>query len=528
MTTLRGGLEGNNRFSLDLETVAKKAASQKEISLRFPKKSVSSKEGMDSKELSSYVNDIAQGAYEWISTVAQPFLRELEQDMVEIGQEVCLDRCSDGEETRQERQVDYESTIYALRRFSPQNDGILRNEAEISGRGAFVEALCKRVRQTTEVAILVDEIICSEDKKSLEAILSEAKDGLGKDSNKVFLSSSDKESDFRAFGKPYKVAESAFGRHRDFAVQKLSEAVVSRSREIASAFKAEVQKQKQEVSAVVETDVSPEELFFGDDVEGKTARLVWRYQGRYQNVIRVRRQGDRLYVLDVVGPGPEEALKEMKKRHSEPHILLRSVLHSDGEHLCPSKGGSHYLFGMYIKEDYILAMARWIRTAAGFCMPNRLHSDDKEKSSENGNGNSPLEDADGKEAVSAEVFYFRKNGGGGTIQIVLPVDFVLSLPEVKNEDMDVVAPERKVSLTSPATITVRRTVVKGEPRIVVDECDSEEAKKELCLNGVVGPAWQDDPKKKGWQGLPAPLPSILAFGYKQATLSGELKPNKKN
>lgn len=488
---LKGGL-GNNRGGNHevLEQVAEKMASQKEIRLKFPNKARGSSEDgrMDARELAEYVDDLADGAFEWTSKVAGPFLRGLDRDIADIGEEVQHDLCEDGDDTREERKADYESTLHALRRFSPQNDGILREEATIPGREKFLEALCLRVRQKTELGALVDKIRHAPSKQLLEEYLK----------NEVFFPSNDKKAPIRAFNRGYKLADGAFGRYYDFAVERLGEATSSRSRELVVNHKLSLKKKKKEVLSGADTDVDPKDFFFGE-AEDKTTLLNWKHQGR-ENAIRLQRSGDRLYVVGAWGK-PEETLKVLQEGYGEePFIPFEAFLDKeDPKSLCPAKpaeGEGKYVFGVYLNPNFV-SMARWIRTGAGVCMFQQQN------------------------VSAAEEFYFQKEAG--TIVVCLPQGFILSLPEVKDENHALVAPERKVELRKPTKIGIRRTVVNGVSRIVLESCDNEEAMEELRLNGVPGIPWKET-GQKGWKGLPQPIPAVLSFGYKLACQSGELKP----
>jgi len=527
MSCLKGGLGGADNSAV-LKAAAKNLAAKIEIRLKFPNKAEKKKDGrMDNKELSKYVNDIADGAYSWVSTVARPFLREMERDLVEVGEEIRIDQCEDGNDTKQERKEDYESTVSALRMYSPDNDGVLREEAKIEGRKPFVQALCLRVQQVTEIALLEDNILHAKDKVSLEKLLQEAKDSEGADAKNVFVSSPKTKTPIRAFGKGYALTN-VFGSYREFALAKLAEAVGSRSRDLATEHKAEEEKQEKEVLSDNQNDISPEALLFGnaDEVNEKTALLSWKHLGK-QNAVRLQRSGYRLYVLTAFG-SPKEALNITRKIFSEPFVSINCLLSVDGKHLCLGKmvdGKLRYDFDQFVKQEIFL-LTCWVRTAAGACLPNRLLPDDEtQQMVENGNGKKTnLIDNDGKNAVNPEIFYFRVvNGGAGTISIALPEKFILHFNEMKNEQQETIVSERDVILSKPETLYVRRAVVDGKPKIILEECSNAEIQKELSLNGITGVEWTET-GKKGWVGLPNPLPGILSFRYKQACEAGEIQP----
>ncbi|TSC94676.1 MAG: hypothetical protein CEN87_397 [Parcubacteria group bacterium Licking1014_1] len=523
-TVLKGGLAGCQDNGAVLEKVRKKLAAKKEIRLSFPNKAVKKEDGrMDSRELTSYVQDIADGAHEWVVTVACPFLRELERDIQEVGDEIRFDQCEDSDQTKQERQKDYEATIEALRCFSSENDGILREEAKITGRQQFVDALCLRVRHMTEIGLLVFGLRHAKTKNDLKSLLTSAKDGAGKDAKKVFVATADKKAPISAFEKGYTLASDVFGRYRDFASKKLAEVVNVQSKELADEFLIE-----------------PEKLLFGDrdDINERAAWFSWKFQGR-DNAIRVCRvngvKGDRLYIVDAIGK-PLEALEAMREEWEDPFILLRLILAKDGEHLCLGKmvdGKPQYEFGGFVNPS-VFPMVRWIRTAAGARIPSRLLSNDetrlavdnsaKPNGKDASNNDKLLVDNDGKEVVDPEIFYFRKvNGGAGTIVITLPEGFVLNFAEAKDEQQEVVAPERSVRVSEETKVRIRRTIIRGKPKIVFDGCNNMEVFEEFRANGFLG-EWAEK-GQKNWPELPGPLRALLSFGYKQGCLNGEIKPN---
>jgi hypothetical protein len=141
----------------------------------------------------------------------------------------------------------------------------------------------RRINDVARIALLADDLRHAEEKDYLEHLLEASKDQEGR---RVFVKTKD-QSGFKVFGQWYELSEDVFGHYNDFAYEKLAEAASARSRELATAHNTELQKQKQEVSAKTETDVSAEQLLFGNprDVNEKTALLSWNFQG-HKNALR--------------------------------------------------------------------------------------------------------------------------------------------------------------------------------------------------------------------------------------------------
>ncbi|MEK7658834.1 MAG: hypothetical protein AAB352_03140 [Patescibacteria group bacterium] len=532
-TKLNGGLNGQSDNGAVLEAARKRMAVQKKTSLDFleikPKEAAARDVRLDAAEVANYINDIAEKGYNWIADVARPFLRGLAEQVKEVGNEILDDTCPDGTQLNIERQHDYETGIEFLLAFGPNQDDVIRNELEhFPLRRGMFEKLCRRVNDAARLACLADDLRYAESKTCLERLLLESK----YDGKKVFVEN--EPGRIRAFGVDYEVVDGVFGHFNGLADEKLAEAISARSRELATAHKAEIKKQKQEVFAETDDSVFPDDLLFGDadQVNEKTALFAWTFQG-HQNALKLRRSGSRLYIVSAIGK-PNDALKKAQEELSEPFVSLNFILDTDEEHLCRGRlvnNKPRYDFGMVLR-DKIFFLACWIRTAAGECLPNRLLPDDDTRTVCASNGRKPtvvqktvLVDDEGKKFVSPEVFYFRTvNGGAGTITVDLPEGFVLSLNEVKNEQQEVIAPAREVKLEKPASVMIRRLIVDGKPKIVLDSCDDVVVLFELHTNGIPGVEWLET-GRKGWVGLPSPLPGILSFRYKLACESGEIKPN---
>lgn len=513
---LSGGLGRNsNNPATALTAAAKKLAAKKEIRLSFSNEAVKKDDGrMDSAELSEYVNGIARGAYEWIVNVACKFLRQLVLDMMEIGEEVQFDQCNDADQTRQQRSDDYEGTIFALRIFSPENNGVLREEAEIPGRQQFVEALCLRVRQITEIGLLVDTLRHAATKDDLEDLLKGSKDSLGEDAKKVFVAVSQQKASIWAFGKGYELNAGVFDRYNGFAREKLAEAVSDRSKELATAHNTIQETRKQEVFAPDKTKVPPEELLFGDpeQVNEKTALLSWKFQG-HDNAIKVSRVGNRLYILNAMGK-PLEALEAMRKEWDNPFILIEYILSKDGEHLCLGKtaeGKLRYEFSRFINRSSF-AMTSWVRTGFGLCVPlSRLLPDDETRAiaPTNGNGKKQPKKAPGELLTDREFLYF---GGLGDYDLVVDTGFHY---EPRDEEDK---PTGKIfSITSKATARLERKGENGKTKLVLKSVSTQELVDLLETGGaVVGHEFFEGTKGSS---LPVPLRLAISQTFKRLKLS---------
>lgn len=515
-TNLQGGLGNSRDNGAVLEEARKKLIVRKEIDLqRLLKRPAVKIEGrMASAELAKYVDDLADGAFEFVFGVARPFIRELDKDVAEIGEEVKCEPCEDGDdETRQHRAEEYESTIPIFADFVPENDKILREEADISGRRQFVEALCLRVQTRAKIGLLADDIRGAEGKDYLEHLLEESKDNAGK---RVFVKSSAKNAPIRAFGRGYDLTDGVFGeRHHEFASKKLTEVVNSRARELATAFNAEREKRKHKVSVENDDLVSPEELLFKDS-DG-TAVLPWKFQG-HDNAVKLRRSGARLYVVDAVG-SPLFALEEMRKEHKEPFVILRHILEKDGEHLCFGEmidGRPRYKFTEIVSRS-AFAMTLWVRTAAGANCPNRLLPGDQTRvmfkeavangKKPNGNGNNsgkkrPVKAA-GELLTDKEFLYYH---GLGDYELVYDKGFRYE-PRDENDKPT----GTMFEITTAATALVeRKKDVDGKDKIALRSVSSDELGQLLLAGGA-------EPEHEFFEGeRGANLPVSLRLGISQA------------
>lgn len=543
---LKGGIGGGNGHAEDPKNVlnaAKKRLVQKsKLNIAFIKQRPKPTEGeapkddrIDGAEAIKYISEQASDAYAWVTETARPFLRTLKERVAKEGKEVMDDLCDDdAEQTNAERQNDYETGIEWLKQFGPDDDEIIREELQkFPKRRKFFENIFRRMTDIVELAILVDDIRYAEDKPTLEALLH---------SDKIAETKDEKVAEIHAFKRMYKLATpETFGAYHDFAIKKLAEATTSRSRELATAHTTELKQKVEEVSMKVETDISADELLFGDPTaaEEKTAYVSWTFQG-HANGIRFARSGNRLYITAAIGR-PADALTAMREEfnlgpNEHPFIAIEAIV--DGDHLCKATmddGKIVYDFDVFLKPS-AFSMARWLRTACGICMPTRLYEDDavalamKEKASKKVESQQTKHtapaDNSGEEDISIEKFFFRQEGGAGTIVVHLPENFILHLDEVKDEKQEQVAPEREVVTTKPVAVKIRRKIVGGKSRISIIDVDNVEVMAELLINGIPNVEWMET-GKKGWAGLPNPLPGILSYRFKVAKENNEFTSAKK-
>ena len=503
----RGGCSGADN-AVELEKALRKMAAKKQVRLSMPSPAAKQDDGrMDSKDLSDYVNDIATGSYDFVLNVVKPFIAKLNLELREIGDEVNFDQCEDGEQSKQERQKDYESTVLALQMFSPENDGILREQADIVERKAFVEALCLRVRCTTAIALLVDAIRTAESKDELEELLDNATESEDKNSKEVFVLTTIEKTPMRAFGENYKLTAGVFGRYHAFACEKLTEAVNGRARELATAHKAKEDQRKQQVSTKDDTHVSPEELLFGNtnDVNEKTSVLSWKFQG-HENLIKLRRSGDHLYVLDAVGM-PLKALEDMREEWEKPFVFLTPILTKDGANLCQEKivdGRSKYDLGVVTKSSF--PMVCWIRTAAGACISSRLLPNEMPVANNNQpqkpTGKTRPVKAEGELLTSQEFLYSK---GLGQYDLVYAVGFHYEPRDEKGKPNG-----QTFTITTEATARIERKQVDGKDKIALISISTSELATLLEAGGALA----EHEFFEGVRG--ASLPTPIYLGISQA------------
>jgi hypothetical protein len=162
----------------------------------------------------------------------------------------------------------------------------------------------------------------------------------------------------------------------------------------------------------------------------------------------------------------------------------------------------------------------------GEVLPNRLWPNDETKPQTASPAPKPAApkkvystDNDGHKDISEPDFFYNREPG--TITVKLPTGFSLKLGEMKNEQQDVVAKERNLTLDEPATLQIRRAVVKGQPKIALDSCNNVALLAELEINQVPGIEWPETGKSR-WVGLPDPLKALLSFAFGEAIRNGKL------
>ena len=520
--TLRGGTGDTEKMSPSEVALYKLACARNtrkklsSLTSRSIKSEQSPEEGLGGKSIATYVNGLAQTAYEYVTGVALPFFQQLEDDRHEIGDEVLL-----WPKYSADRQQEYEANVSDLRQFCPDNDpdDVLQTEAEVEGQREFINALCLRVRQMAEIAVIQYGLRHAEDKDDLETMLTSVTDGVSS-KNMVFkkLPRAFKgRAPIWAFQQPYDLSDGVFGRYHDFAVEKFAEAVKERSQELATAHAEKVNQQKQEVSAV-EDLVSVTDLLFGDldKVNERSALVEWKFNGK-DNMLRLRRVGDRLYVEGGIGK-PLETLAMMEEETKKPFVLLRYIIATDGAHLCPEEVHGKYRFNGFIKcetsfEKARFNMLRWIRTGATFCV-------DADRLLEGVSSNAaPAQAArlvkQNGELLTDEEFFFRR--GLGEYNLVLTTGFCYKIRGADGQFTD-----EEIVLSHDGTVRIRRERNGDKDVIALDSTTSQEVAIMLAKAGVE-PYKEDDnmtmhvrtyPDGPGWKSLPLPLQNGLkvAFG----------------
>lgn len=519
--TLRGGT-GDTEMSSSETALFKLACARntrKKLSSLTSRstKIEASEEGLGGKNIATYVNGLAQTAYDYIIGVVLPFFQQLEEDRHEIGDEVLL-----WPKYSADRQQEYEANVSDLRQFCPENDpdDVLQMESAMDGQKDFVNALCLRVRQMAEIAIVQYGLRHAEDKEDLETMLTSVTDGVNS-KNTVFkkLPRSKGRAPIWAFQQAYDLGDSVFGRYHDFAAEKFAQAVTERSQELAIVHNEKVNRQKQEVSTVNDL-VSVTDLLFGDldKVNEKVALVEWKFNGK-DNVLRVRRVGDRLYVEGAIGK-PLETLDVMKGETNKPFVLLKYIIAVDGNHLCPEEVHGKYRFNGFVRcettfEKARFNMLRWIRTGCTFCV-------DAGRLPDEGSGNgAPAPQASPRlvkpsgELLTDEEFFFKR--GLGEYNLVLTTGFCY---KIRGADGEFTGEE--IVLSHDGTVRIRREQSGDKDVIALDSTTSKQVAGMLARAGV--DFYKEDeemtmyvrtfPDGLGWKSLPLPLQNglKLAFG----------------
>lgn len=508
---LMGGLGNGKSNGSVLEAARKRlvaANAGKKVSLDFLEKKPG--EAVDDgrinvAEAAKHVQEKASKAYDWIVKDCRPFLRDLDGLVAEIGQEVLDDVCEDGSQSNRSRRQDYETAIDVLLTYSPEQDDFVRAELElIPARRTMWEKLFQRITDATRLGMMVDDLRHAEDKDFLEHLL----DG------KIFVHRNDDKGKVPSFKKneSYDVAEGSFGHFHDFAVEKMTEAVKTRKRELVSVHKAMTGEQKKSFFTKLDTDVQPEEFFFGevDEATEKTVQLPWKFRG-YDNGVRLRRVGDRIYVTEVLGDQLVKDLEAAKDATGEdlPYLLLGYLLANDGEHLClgedNGRGKAKYKFGAYVKPDQLLRLACWVRTGAGENLQSRLLQGDFNLKVAVAEEATPAKRARfikpaGENLTDQEFLYYR---GLGQYNLVYVKGFKYE-PRDENEK-----PTGNVhEITADATAVVIRKEVDGKDKVEIVSVSAKELEKLLEAGGAE--AGHD--YFEGIKGVSLPVPLRLGIG----------------
>lgn len=517
---LKGGLDRGSDNGVVLASAAKKLVTKKKIRMVFPeepaKKKKISKGELSGAELSTYVDDRADEAFRWITTVAKPFLHELKDDVEKVGSEVEMLPCEDGDkEIRKIRKEEYEETIEGLLLYSPENeeddnDTLLKQSKFSDIKKQLIELMCFRVRQVACIAILTCDLAHAESKEQLENLLENAEDGRGE---KAFAQTNNGQRfDIKAFNNFYVLTEVAFEDYRDFAREKLAPIVAKRTCELAKAHKKRVEEREKKVQANTKNDVSPEELFFGENADGMTTTLSWLY-GKERNAVQVKLLADNLYILNAIGRGPEKSLKDMRTEFgSDPYVPFKAVVH--GECLCLGQlkeGRPRYEFGSFLKPPKLM-MASWVRTGAGHCMPDRHAEGDEtrpDKIAENGFNGKPKSriTKEAGELLTDQEFLYRR--GLGNFDLVFPVGF-----HYEPRDEEGKPNGQTFNITEQAVARIERKEVEGRDKIALKKSSTEELTLLLEAGGaVVGHEFFE-----GTKGESLPIPIRLGIGQAFARL----------
>jgi len=231
-------------------------------------------------------------------------------------------------------------------------------------------------------------------------------------------------------------------------------------------------------------DVPLDELFFGNPNrfhKGKSSVMAWQHQG-HDNVIKLTRWGNDLYIDDVVGDAISESFKRIKQampedlRKDGPSIPLYYILaKNDRQHLCPTKninGKQRFQYGAFIEEKFALEMALWIRLGAGHCLPPHRLLQQPAPANNNGSGNrngvykkQPVK-SPGELLTDEEFFY--EHGLGG-YDLVFSAGF-----HYKVEDRNWNPTGEVITLDKEAILRIQREEAEGENFILLESTNSSE------------------------------------------------------
>lgn len=479
---------------------------------------------MTAADLAKHVNDLADAAYDFTLVEARPYFWKVQKDVEEMGEEILLDP------NINEKLMEYREHLSDLEGFCPENDPDekLQLEAIDEKRKPFLDALCLRVRHKKRMADLVFKLSHAENKDEMIRMIENAQ---GIDGSRVFVKGGKKDDCLIGInGQYFNLAPNAFGYFRKDAQIKLSEAAKERRDKLEKAADAKEQPQEtqkaQVASSVLERiEVSPEDLLFGqaDEASEKFAMLPWEFQG-HKNSLKLLRKGELLFVLEATGVPIIKAKDDLAKLRGKPYVELAYVLSKDGQHLCKTKDHEkqHYEFGSFIKEPELRNMLRWIRNAAGKCIPHRLLEEDRAfaeataEKPDNGARRQRLVKPAG-ELMTDEEFYFRGMLGSYTLLVTPGFSY-----DHKNNGVLV----GTYKVTKQAHIRLSRRQRQHQVVLSLENVDSEEVAQFLGLSKEVEVKWEWEEKgiiplvgefedTKNWTKAPFVLQLALRMGFRR-------------
>ncbi len=485
---------------------------------------------MTATELAKYINEIAETAFDFVFNTALLFFKKVRLDVEEFGEDILLDP------SIKETMKKYKSYVSDLELFCPDNDPDekLQLEAIDETRKEFIDALCLRVKHMARIAKLTFELRHAEDKDEMIKMIDRAK---GIDNSKVFVKGGGKNNSLIGVnGRYFNLVPGAFGHFQPiqkFAQTKLFEAVRDRREELETTTEKETKLQEQEVSvtpsslpALPVVEVSPEELLFCDptEVSEKTAVLKWKFNGN-ENTLKIRRVGERLYIVGAGGDAIVRDLKELcnEMEMDEPFVILEHILTKDGENLCLEDSERKYKFNGLIKKGFKMTLR--IRTVAGHYIPHRLLPEDAGRKAmaaqSNGNGfKKPRFVKPQGELMTDQEFFYTNEGCSkslGGYDLVFPLGFNHKVSDEKGQITGEV-----IVLSQKATARIHRAEENGKDVIILESTSSKELAYLLekvgvtsygeDLNGVV--MFNDKfPEGQGWKDLVLPLSNGLKLAY---------------
>lgn len=526
---LKGGLQGNGINGEVLKAAMEKIhEAPKPSFLGMLKKKVFFSSGekapVSRAEIIAHAEERALQVYEWIRKEANPFLFCLDEQIKAVGKRVLGDPCPQGGQTNESLKDDLMSFITMALEYGPEEDDMAQEEkkrlsaALYKGIVPIFKEELRRVCDMARLARVEDAILYSASKDELLSVLEDAKhsrpNSHGTKMVNIFVFSSSG-GPIRAFGQFYKFQDGIFGACQDLAEKNLVEAVRARSRELAEAHKEEMERQKQEVSES-EGDITPEQLLFGDVPNGSTSWFKWEHYGTF-NAMQIRRHDKEFFVIDAIGK-PKEALENASGRAC---IHRGAILSPDGEYLCfgeISEGMPRYKFSGFIQPD-VFPLARWLRTAAGACCPERLLSGDETGpkpsnggAKKNGNGGGkkkrPIKPAG--EFLSDEEFLYHHGLGSWMLRVEPGFHY-----QAQDQEGQPTGSLFEITVSSQV-IVAREETEKGD-EIALGEPSTEELRALLAAGGIEeGRSYFEG---KNGASLPTSLRLAISQAFKRLKLS---------